>query len=98
MFDELFVVATGGTLINVLDLAGNPAILTSLKQRIDDNAMDIGFLKPTVSGLRTDLGLLEQRVAALEAEGGGPTDNDLLRQLLVRVSALENNLNIDEHF
>ena len=98
VFNELFVVATDGTLINVLDMAVDPAIMSSLEQRVDDNEMDIGFLKQTVSGVSTDLGLLEQRVAALEAGGGGAIDDGLLHQLLVRISTLENNFNINEHF
>ena len=86
-----------GTIVNVADIVVDPSILSSLEQRVDANESDIDFLKQIVNGMSTELGLLEQRVAALEAGGGGTIDNDLLHQVLVRLSTLDN-FNINEHF
>ena len=98
IFNQLFIVDADGSIVDVSDIVVDPSILNSLEQRVDANESDIDFLKQIVNDMSTELGLLEQRVTALEAGGGGTIDNDLLHQVLVRLSTLENNFNINEHF
>ena len=98
IFNQLFIVDADGSIVDVSDIVFDPSILNSVEQRVDANESDIDFLKQIVNDMSTELGLLEQRVTALEAGGGGTIDNDLLHQVLVRLSTLENNFNINEHF
>ena len=98
IFNQLFIVDADGSIVDVSDIVVDPSILNSLEQRVDANESDIDFLKQIVNDMSTELGLLEQRVTALEAGGGGTIDNDLLHQVLVRLSTLEHNFNIKEHF
>ena len=83
LFNDLFI-NDDGTLVNVLDLIGNT---TNIQIQVDANAQDIAFLKMTVSALSDQVGQLELRVQALE---NSTTPSELLQQLLVRVSHLEN--------
>ena len=82
IFTDLYV-NDNGTLVNVLDLAGG----SSIEVQVQTNTADIELLKMTVSSLSDQLGLLELRVQALEA---ATTPSELLQQLLVRISHLEN--------
>ena len=82
IFDELYI-NDNGTLINVLDLGAG----SSMKIQVESNKTDIAYLKQTVSELSDQLGLLEQRVQALEQ---ATTPDQLVQQLLVRISHLEN--------
>ena len=82
IFTDLYV-NDNGTLVNVLDLAGG----SSIEVQVQTNTADIELLKMTVSALSDQLGLLELRVRALEA---ATTPSELLQQLLVRISHLEN--------
>ena len=83
IFTDLYV-NDNGTLVNVLDLAGGSS---TLEVQVQTNTADIELLKMTVSALSDQLGLLELRVRALEA---ATTPSELLQQLLVRISHLEN--------
>ena len=82
LFNDLYV-NDDGTLVNVLDLIGN----NNIQIQVDANAQDIVFLKMAVSALSDQVGQLELRVQALE---NSTTPSELLQQLLVRVSHLEN--------
>ena len=83
LFNDLYV-NDDGTLVNVLDLIGGN---NNIQIQVDANSQDIAFLKMTVSALSDQLGQLELRVQALE---NSTSPSELLQQLLVRVSHLEN--------
>ena len=48
-----------------------------------------------MSSLSDEVGLLEMRVQALEAEGGGNATDQLVQQLFVRASSLEHAISIN---
>ena len=78
VFEDLYV-NDSGTLINVLDLGDG--------LQVESNKTDIAHLEQTVATLNDKLTALDQRVQALETV---VSTDDLVQQLLVRVSYLEN--------
>ena len=73
IFNELFIVEADGTIVNVADIVVDPSNLSSLGWGSEPVRMNMisKFLKQFVNGLSTELGLLEQRMGALETGGGG---------------------------
>lgn len=82
VFEDLYV-NDSGTLINVLDLGAE----SGLEVQVESNKTDIAHLEQTVATLNDKLTALDQRVQALET---AVSTDDLVQQLLVRVSYLEN--------
>ena len=56
IFNELYIVEAGGTIVNVAGIVVDPSILNSLEQRDDTNESGINFIKQIANGMNTEYG------------------------------------------